>query len=50
VFRHRDGRLCALVDQLTLHRSGFALGSPGLTDEYGSYEAAVRLQDGAWHG
>jgi len=50
VFRHRDGRLCTLVDQQTLHRSGFALGSPGLTDEDGSYEAAVRWQDGAWQG
>ncbi|NLM78272.1 MAG: hypothetical protein GX173_09325 [Ruminococcaceae bacterium] len=50
VFRHRDGRLCTLVDDLRLHRSGFALGSPGYTDEDGAYLAVVNDEGTFWQG
>jgi hypothetical protein len=50
VFRHIDGRIQTLVDDLKLHQSGFALGSLGYTDECGSREASMHETTEAWRG
>lgn len=50
VFRHHDGRIQTLVDNLKLHKSGFALGSPGYTDESESFTACVTETAEAWQG
>ncbi|MDW7656770.1 MAG: acyltransferase domain-containing protein [Bacillota bacterium] len=50
VFRHNDNQIQTLVDNLKLHKSGFAHGSPGYTDESGSFTACVSEKAEAWQG
>lgn len=39
VFRNKEGKLCALMCDITLHASGNILGAIGFTDAEGAYEA-----------
>lgn len=50
VFQDQTGARQTLVQNIMLHRSGFALGSPGLTDEAGAYDADLVETADYWEG
>ena len=41
IYRHKDGRLCILADNIAVHRSGRLLGCVGHTDTEGSFFAKL---------
>ena len=50
VFVNQKGEHIALAHDITLHRSGWALGSKNCTDEAGAWYAEVRENDAVWTG
>ena len=50
VFQNQAGDRQTLVQNIRLHRSGFALGSPGLTEEDGAYDADLVETADYWEG
>ncbi|MBE6691622.1 MAG: hypothetical protein E7590_10180 [Ruminococcaceae bacterium] len=50
VFENDKGEHIALAHDITLHRSGWALGAKNYTDEAGSFYAEVRENDAGWVG
>ncbi|MBR5543230.1 MAG: hypothetical protein IKU65_03955 [Oscillospiraceae bacterium] len=50
VFANRNGELCALMCDTTLHKCGHILGSYGCTDENGAYTADLVETDDAYIG
>ena len=50
VFRNKNGEKIALADNISLHRSGNALGSKHFEDEEGSWHAEVLENPDSWEG
>ena len=50
VFENEKGEHIALAHDITLHRSGWALGAKSCADETGSFYAEVRENDTVWAG
>jgi len=50
VFRDSKGEIITLVDNLRIHKSGYALGSAGYEDENGSYHAMITETDTYYEG
>ena len=50
IFRNKNGETLALAHELTVHKSGVALGSKYFEDEEGSYTASITETADAWCG
>ncbi|MBE6691624.1 MAG: hypothetical protein E7590_10190 [Ruminococcaceae bacterium] len=50
VFENDEGERIALAHDITLHRSGWALGAKNYTDEAGSFYAEVQENETDWMG
>lgn len=50
IYRHKDGRLCILADNIDVHRSGRLLGCVGHTDTEGSFFAKLEQTETAVTG
>lgn len=50
VFRRADGEITALVDDLRLHKSGAALGTPGRDEEDGAYDGMLTESEDGFTG